>query len=199
MTVPALVVALLAGGGSRRMGKDKAFVEFDGRPMIGRVIDAVEEAGLPLVIIAPRTQDYLSLGRPVYEDLCPGMGPLSGLHTAFAVTGAERILLLACDMPGVRPALLGFLAGRGMGDADALIPFIDGREQGLLAVYGRGGVERVAAEIEAGIIQFDAFRRRLTVERLGEELLRPLDPSLASFANLNRPADVDDWRRSHGG
>ncbi len=194
MTDRSLIVAILAGGGSRRMGEDKAFVEVEGVPMIRRVVDAVVEAGLPPVVIAPRTPAYLALGVNVYEDIIPGMGPLSGLHTSFAVTDADRVLLVGCDMPGVRPALLSYLASLEMGEADARIPYVDGREQGLLAVYGRAGVERAAPQIEAKVLQFDAFRRGLRVKRVEEEELRRVDPDLVSFDNLNRPDEVARWR-----
>jgi molybdopterin-guanine dinucleotide biosynthesis protein A len=184
-----VVVAILAGGASRRMGSDKAFVEVGGVAMIRRVIAAA--AGCEPIVIAPRTPPYLALGVPVYEDRLPGMGPLSGLHAAFAVTAADRVVLVACDLPLVRPELIRWLVGRDDWEGDALIPTVGGYEQGLLAVYRRAGVERVEAAMRRGGVQFDTFRRGLKVATVGEREVSAVDADLRSFLNMNRPEDIE--------
>lgn len=85
-------VAILCGGDSRRMGTDKALVDFDGMPLLRRHVEAILSLNLDVPI-------YVSSGTKRYEilddcgvvyapDLVAGAGPLSGL--AGALTAAEK-------------------------------------------------------------------------------------------------------------
>lgn len=195
MTRPALAAAILTGGLSRRMGRDKARVLIDGEPMLARVIAAARDGGLAPFIVDRADRGDLELRRSfqlgVYHDLIDGMGPLSGLFTAFERTDHDRIFLLATDLPFLSGAMLRFIAEMdGWDDKEALIPLVDGKEQGLTAIYRRGAVERFRAEIEARAIQFDRFRASLDRKFIEEDQLRAIDPELRSFINVNRMDDA---------
>lgn len=187
-----MIAAILAGGKSRRMGQDKAFLEFEGVPMIHRVINAVNPHVKNIVIIANDPQDKLlkSIGPLVYEDKIRGLGPLSGLYTAFEATGAGELLLVACDMPLILPEIIELLISYPDWSGDALIPVAGGREQGLLAVYRRSAIEKVRDKIESQSIQFDEFRKGLDKTLIAEDAIKLLDPDLRSFKNINRPEDL---------
>ena len=184
-------IAILAGGKSRRMGRDKAFVELDGTPMIQWVITAVKKCSANPLIIANEPDGYGGFGLPVYPDIIPGMGPLSGLHTAFSVTGADRVMIVSCDSPLASPDVIKLILDYPGVGAEAVIPFVDGREQGLLAVYARSGIERFAGPIASASIMFNEFRLGLDRIFIEEEELRKADPSLRTFLNVNTPQDID--------
>jgi molybdenum cofactor guanylyltransferase len=101
-----VIAAILAGGRSRRMGTDKALVEFGGRPLAAHPIAAARAAGLDPVVIAKKP---LELGVPVWIDAYETSHPLSGLLTAL-----ERgpVVAIACDQPFVTPELLSALAAQ---------------------------------------------------------------------------------------
>ncbi|MBF0292707.1 MAG: molybdenum cofactor guanylyltransferase [Nitrospinae bacterium] len=189
-------IAILAGGKSRRMGRDKAFVELDGTPMIQWVITAVKECSVNPLIIANEPDRYGGFGLPVYPDIVPGMGPLSGLHTAFSVTGADRVMIVSCDSPLVTPDVINLILNYQFNGAEAVIPFVDGREQGLMAVYARSGIERFADRIASASIMFDEFRLGLNRIFITEDELRKVDPFLLAFLNVNTPEDIDAAVRS---
>jgi molybdopterin-guanine dinucleotide biosynthesis protein A len=185
-----MIAAILAGGKSRRMGQDKTFLEFNGVPMIHRVINAIKPYIDDMVIIANDPEErLLDIGIPVHEDKIRGMGPLSGLYTAFEVTGATQLLLAACDMPMIKPEIIELLISYPDWRGDALIPVADGREQGLLAIYRRGAIEKVREKIESQSIQFDEFRIGLEKTLIDEEKIKLLNPDFQSFMNMNRPED----------
>lgn len=76
-----LSAVILAGGESRRMGRDKAWLAIDGRPLIARALAAIRDAGVETVSISGRAGvDYSSLRCPVLLDREPGLGPLSGIE-----------------------------------------------------------------------------------------------------------------------
>jgi molybdopterin-guanine dinucleotide biosynthesis protein A len=191
MNANTIPIAVLAGGKSRRMGRDKAFVELAGTPMIQWVITAVAQCSRTAFIISNEPEKFTSFGLPVYPDVIPGMGPLSGLHTAFAVTGADRVMIAPCDSPLVSPDAIKLILDYPDGGAEAAIPFVDGREQGMLAVYARSGIERYAERIASASIMFDEFRLGLDRIFITEDELRKVEPDLRSFLNVNTPADIE--------
>ena len=87
---PRLAGAVLAGGRSRRMGRDKALVTVGGMPMISILIDRLARLTQPVVVVADRTDRYSSLPVPVLGDLHPGCGPLGGIHAALRELDARR-------------------------------------------------------------------------------------------------------------
>src|SRR2546423_5615048 len=106
---------VLAGGASARFGRDKALVEFDGRPMLLRMRDLVRGVlGRATVIASPGK--YASIGVESIADRWPGEGPLGGILTALLSNDSgERLgwnFVVGCDMPFLTRAWLGFLAQR---------------------------------------------------------------------------------------
>ncbi|MBI4665544.1 MAG: molybdenum cofactor guanylyltransferase [Nitrospinae bacterium] len=189
------IAAILAGGASRRMGRDKSFIEVDGVMMIERVIGAVKPVCSDIVIIANQPEGFHHLNLPIYPDIITGMGPLSGLHSAFANTGADEIFLAACDMPYISPAVAEKILAYPMNGFDAAIPFVNGLEQGLLARYSTKAMERFNDRIAEGSIKFDEFRKGLHKTLIGEEVFKTVDSELRSFINLNSPEDMEQLSR----
>ncbi len=99
-----MIAAILAGGRSRRMGTDKALVDFGGEPLIARPIAAARAAGLEPVAVAKAP---LGLDVPTWIDEFETSHPLSGLVTALR---HGPVVAIACDQPFVTPALLAKLA-----------------------------------------------------------------------------------------
>ncbi|MGA0600276.1 molybdenum cofactor guanylyltransferase [Caulobacter sp. KR2-114] len=101
-TVPGLGAIILAGGGSSRMGADKALQDWGGRRAVDRVADLARALGAAPVIVSGG--DY---GLPFVPDPAPQAGPVAGvLAAALALreAGATRALVLAVDAPTLRPA-----------------------------------------------------------------------------------------------
>ena len=91
--------AILAGGKSSRMGQDKALLEYEGKPLIQHVAEALQSVFKNAIIISDRGKRYKFLGLPVYEDIYKKCGPLGGIHVAFARTKTEKIFVASCDLP----------------------------------------------------------------------------------------------------
>lgn len=191
-----MIAALLAGGQSRRMGANKAFMDAGGAPMIERVIAAIRPEVLEMAIVANGPERFEKYGFPVHQDVIKGMGPLSGLYTAFERTGADEVFLIACDLPLLSGKIVRLILSRAAGSAsDAVIPVVGGVEQGLLAIYRRPAIEKFRSRIEAASIQFDEFRNGLEREYIGEGELREAEPDLRSFTNVNTPEDLAEVSR----
>lgn len=108
---PEPMGVVLAGGQSRRMGQDKAQLEFAGKPLAAHAVSVLQEAGLSVMIAGAASPALRSLpvSAPVVEDLSPGLGPLSGVCAALSATSARHAVFLSVDSPLIPAALLVYL------------------------------------------------------------------------------------------
>jgi molybdopterin-guanine dinucleotide biosynthesis protein A len=140
--------AVLCGGASRRMGRDKATLEIDGRPLGARAIDALHHAGVDQVVCVGGDPVLLEpLGAPVVADQWPGRGPLGGVLTALdwasatdeaGSPGADITVVLACDLLGVDAAVVAALLDALARQPDALVAVAEAEgDTGVLAAPGQ--------------------------------------------------------------
>lgn len=132
-----LDVIVPAGGGARRLGGvDKPAVEVAGVSLLNRVLSALDQLpvgtalGTVVVVGPPRP-----VVRPVrwYRERPPGGGPVAAIAAGLSAVTADRVLLLAADLPDVGGALAPLL--RGLADADAAVLIADGRRNHLVASW----------------------------------------------------------------
>ncbi len=187
-------IALLAGGQSRRMGRDKALLDFLGEPLLARVIRRVRPLTDDLFIVATDRPEYQQFGVPVVPDRIPGRGPLGGIYTALATARHEYCLVLSCDLPFVNPKLLAALLALPR-DYDVLVPVRrEQTQQGgqetletLHAVYARSCLPAIERCLLEGRWKIISFFPEVRVRQVDETTLRRYDPDLASFLNTNTP------------
>lgn len=119
---------ILAGGRSRRMGTDKALLEIDGETLLARTTRVVATV-VPEVLIVGRTSLPPELtGTPAVLDAYGEAGPLGGIATGLAHSGAERVLVVACDLPYLQVEVLRFLVSPAFG-YDAVVPILSDRAE----------------------------------------------------------------------
>lgn len=179
--------AVLIGGASSRMGRDKAAIELGGvafatrlARLLGSLCDEVLLIGGAPPADAP--------GRAVADPEGPRCA-LRGLVAALAAARGPRVLVVATDLPLVTPALLRGLVAPSA--ADAVVPRPGTTPQPLCAVYGRERVLALARErLAAGLLPLHGLLDALRVEWVEGERLRALDPRGTALVNVNTPADL---------
>lgn len=182
-----LAGVVLAGGASRRMGRDKATMAHPaarGVTMVEHVVSVLAARCEPVFVVAAPGQSLPELAAAhVLRDEVRGVGPLlatgRGLRAA-AEAGCERAFVCAVDMPYLTPALIEELS-RHRG-ADVVLPW-DGRDHYLAGVYRADLAGRVDVLIAGG----QRSMRALTESVLTQKIVLP--PSRA-LTNLNSEADV---------
>src|SRR5580704_16642455 len=115
---PDAAAFILAGGRSSRMGRDKAWLELAGQPLVLRLARAVEPLVSAVTVIGP-PERFESLGLAAIPDRIPARaasgesscGPLGGIITALNATQCSWNLVLACDLPYITTAWLEWLLG----------------------------------------------------------------------------------------
>jgi molybdopterin-guanine dinucleotide biosynthesis protein A len=141
---------VLAGGQSRRMGRDKALLVEAGLPLVVRMASAVEAAAGNCVVVAPAGR-YEGLGLPVLADVWPGEGPLGGILTALEASAAEFNLIVAVDMPFLDSAFLELMLQEARRGRETIVPVHDdGEVEPLCGVYHSSGLPGLRCFFGAG-------------------------------------------------
>src|SRR5258708_2285952 len=131
-----LTIWILAGGKSRRMGTDKAFVKLDGSTLLARSL-ALARSVSNRVCIVGRSEKFAAFAT-VAEDIFSDRGPLGGIHSALRNSQSELNLMLAVDMPFVSQEFLAFLVQQAsLTEAKVVVPRGNGSLQPLCAIYRR--------------------------------------------------------------
>jgi molybdopterin-guanine dinucleotide biosynthesis protein A len=187
---------VLAGGASQRMGRDKALLELDHRPLIAIVIERMAQVCDEVLIVSGDPGPYVGLGMPVVEDRFKGVGVLGGLHSGLEAASYELTLAVGCDMPFLNADLLRTFADWAEGFDVALLRRGEYVEP-LHAAYRRTCLPAIEDVIRAGKRRVVSFFSRVGVRYVTLEEVASLDPYLDSFRNVNTPAEWEaarlDW------
>lgn len=181
--------AVLVGGQSRRMGRDKATLFVEGRPLIQWVISALERVADEILLVGHAVSRLEWLGLPTWEDLVPNGGPLAGIYTALTVARHPLCLVVACDMPFLQPDLLRYIAEEASG-WDAAVPLVDGHLEPLHAIYARSCLKTIGEMLERGeTCPLDLYPRVRT-RYIGPEEIACFAGGRRSFININTPQEL---------
>lgn len=186
-----LTLALLSGGRSSRMGRDKGLMPFMGRPLIQRILDRLASLGEETILSTNHPTDYAFLNLPSYPDIKPDCGSLGGLHTVLSLAGHSFIAAVACDMPFANLALFKY-EGRLLQQtgADVVIPSTAHGLETLHAVYRRETcLPAVQSALEAGDLKMVNWLHEVNVRVLLPAEVAPFDPPGLAFWNLNTPEE----------
>ncbi len=184
---------VLAGGQSRRMGRNKALLELNGQTLIARVLDRLALLCDELIVSTNDVELYADLPARVVPDLVPGWGALGGVHAGLAAASNERAVVVACDMPLLNLPFLRYMAVVSPG-YDVVVPHVGGFYEPLHAVYNVCCVEPIAQLIAEGSQRITDLYRRVRLRELGEEDVRLFDAAL-SFVNVNTPQEWSELQR----
>jgi molybdopterin-guanine dinucleotide biosynthesis protein A len=193
---------ILAGGFSRRMGCDKAWLELGGVPLVERVSRRVLPLADELLFSTNNPDRFESLlgGLPIaarlVADQAPGSGPLAGIASGLRAARHDLVLVLAADMPFVQVELLSQMAVLAA-DYQAVVPKTIDPHSGELAAeplhafYRRSCIAPITAHLQAGQRRIVSFLDDVRTRWVLPEEIAAFDPDFLSFRNLNTPEDWD--------
>jgi molybdopterin-guanine dinucleotide biosynthesis protein A len=180
---------ILAGGRSSRMGRDKAFLSFNGKPLIEHSLGIVRDAGASEVLISGRVgQDFSTLNCPVLLDATPGCGPLGGIERGLSVAKYSLVLVLAVDLPHMAPECLSRLASH-CGQSSGAVPSHGERLEPLVAFYPKEAHEIVVRMLTGGRLAARGFAHACIEQRLARAVRLPSEYDVC-FGNWNTPEDI---------
>lgn len=163
-------------------GRDKSRLLVQGRPIINRQLDVLQQLTPDIFIIGPDDGRFADLGCRVVPDLLPGRGVIGGIYTALQISPADLVLTIACDLPFLETPLLTRLVQLAEGRDGAWVCTARGPEP-LVACYRCSAAPKIKARIDAG---------DLTAAHLRETLsLAEVEADVRTLANINTPEDYN--------
>ena len=180
---------LLAGGESRRMGKDKATLLFRGKPLWQIQLELLRKLEPTEIFVSARTDLPWRFGNVHFvADDPPSRGPLSGLAAALARMRAKHLLALAIDMPFMTEKYLRFLCGQ-IEPRRGIVAKIDDRAEPLAAIYPQEAIANVQSALSGKDFSLQTVTGRLVAA--GKLQVMPVTSQERKlFLNLNELADL---------
>ena len=188
---PDLAAFVLAGGKSTRMGRDKAFVEFEGSTLLARALDLAHSVTSDVWIVGSR--EKFATFASVVEDVFCDCGPLAGIHAALQASQKELNLMLAVDTPFISSEFLQYLIGkaRKSPEAQVAVPRADGRPQPLCAIYRREFVSLAQEALRSGRNKIGGLFDKVETRVIDEAELEAAGFSPSIFRNLNTQDELE--------
>lgn len=181
--------AILSGGLSSRMGREKALLEIDNQTLIARSVALLKPIFPDLVVVSSSPAVIEAAQIPAIQDQFPNRGPLGGIHAALCHFKAPT-LIVACDMPFLNADFLRFLS-ENWRETDVLVPLGNDGPEPLHAIYAPSCLP--VFELFLQTEKPPSLRRvlrELRVENVEIEVARGFDADLRMFENWNTPPEA---------
>jgi molybdopterin-guanine dinucleotide biosynthesis protein A len=205
---------ILAGGNGLRLGAEKSLLMFEGKSLICRTAEILSQAADEVIIVARDRRHAESLERAIFEsnadagsefskafftwDSIPGFGPVAGLEAGMRRARGRLAFATGCDLPFLKLEVIDrlFELADVMEGYEAAVPVQpNGFFEPLHSVYDREKMQSACIRaLENGERRIHVPLQELCVNHISIDQLRPLDPDLLSFFNLNTRADLETAR-----
>jgi len=189
---PALSAAVLAGGLSKRMGTDKAFLEYRGRPFVSVIAEEMFKVSSEVLVVIGRKEEskfrsVLDKRAKVINDSYDFVNPMAGMLSAFPRVSKDYVAFVGCDAPLMKASVIEFLHRAAIGHSGAVPRWENGQIEPLCAVYNASQAEKAGLEAlarrEVGCSYLIALLKDVNYVQV--EGLRRFDPNLAFLRNVN--------------
>ena len=198
----AVTGIVLAGGMSRRLGRDKAVETIEGQSLISRVLDSLSPVAQELVVVVNNHEREEELALPdsvvVAVDIYPDTGSLGGIFTGLSASSNHWGFVVACDMPFLNLELLEYLLSQ-RGGHDVVVPVIDHRPEPTHAAYSRVCLPAIETRLRANDLKIAKFFDDVRAKYVSQRNIEDLDPGGLSFFNVNTEEDLTRARMLAGG
>ncbi len=184
-----VVSAILAGGKSTRIGRDKATLVLDSEPLIRRVYDVAQGAFDHIVVVSSDHAILPGMSIPIIKDVVSVQSPLAGIVSALIHTGADYVFALACDMPFLSGGAIRYMLNNIAGE-DIIIPKTEKGYEPLHAIYGRSCISYMLTLIERGMYKVRDIFPYLSVKAVeGSPLF--FCNGVSVFTNINTQEEFE--------
>ena len=180
---------ILAGGRSRRMGVDKAFLSYHNEPLIHCPIRVCQSFTTDVRIIGDPAR-YACFGLPVIPDNGASLGPLSGINTALLHSPTRFTSIIACDMPLMSPDFCRLMLSKLPGPDAVVMRLNDGTVEPLCGIYATTCLPVTEQNLAGGKLKVTDLLSQVAVEYIDEDELHAHGLSRRIFTNVNTPDDL---------
>ncbi len=188
---------LLAGGQSKRMGKDKAFLKLQDKTFLRLILESVDNYCDEIVIVGNKEKkvylkeaENLKASIKFTKDLYPYQGPLNGIISAVDHISADYVFVATCDTPLIKGQIISLLQSY-IDDYDTVVPVINGKIQPLNTLYKKLSLKKAKDLFLSGERSLFSLIQSLNTRYLDENCIRSIDKNLSSYWSINTPQDYE--------
>jgi molybdopterin-guanine dinucleotide biosynthesis protein A len=188
---------LLVGGESRRMGRNKAFLEIEGQTLLERSLQVLDRVCAEVFISCRENTMYQDFGFKTIPDLIKGQGPMAGLYAALQQANYEYMFIVACDMPFLNAEAITCLHGF-CEDYDIILPSVSGKVHTLHAYYHKRILPFIERDLKANKLSINRAIFGGSLNELNKRVIaiekEIVDPRMQnifikSLVNVNTPQE----------
>ena len=180
---------ILAGGESTRMGKNKAFIEINGKRIIDRTVSLFREIFDDVLLVTNTPLDYIELKVRIVTDLVPGKGSLGGIYTGLFFSSSPKAFFVGCDMPFLDRRVIQYFLSLAQ-TADIVVQRTKDYWQPLHAIYPRTLLKPIERLLQQGELKIIKTYQGMRVREVTGEELKRFDPDLHTLSNFNTPEEL---------
>lgn len=184
--------AILAGGQSKRMGRDKATIKVGEMELIEHVYSKVQDIFDDIFVVSSHHNSICGVSTPVFRDVLPQGGSLVGIISALLHSRGSHVFVVACDMPFLDSDFILNLI-QGVDNEDIIVPKTEAGYEPLHAVYNRTCLSYMLKLVDANRFKIDRIFPFLNVRAVPVEI-RNSSQGISVFTNINTEKDLEHVR-----
>lgn len=181
-----LTALVLCGGRSKRMGRPKAFLPFEGTTMIDHIVKSLDGIFRQTLLVSNEPEAFEDLGIDCVKDILPYRGPLGGILSGLLVAKYEYSFVIACDMPLVTEPLILSLS-KARHESDVVIVSHDNGVEPLLGVYSKKCIKPLEDSLFSGTLSIKELLGGISYDTIDVDTAN--GEELPSYFNVNSPKD----------
>ena len=180
--------AILAGGRSKRMGRDKATLQVGEKALVKHVCDEAKRVFKEIIIISNHHRCLNGIDVPILKDIIPIQSPIVGIVSALLYASSPYVFVLACDMPFVSEKSMRYMISEARGE-DLILPKTKGGYEPLYAIYGKSCIPSLFKLIEHNKLKVTEVFPFLSM-RVLDENPNFMNNGYPVFMNINTVDDL---------
>ena len=195
MDTKSITCAILAGGKSRRFGKNKLLLPFRGKNFLQLTIAKLSEISKEIIIAGRNFEEIqaYTYKYKYFKDDYNLKASIVGIHTALKYSNNYMVLVVAGDLPLLKLEVLKLLISKYISnDCMAVIPVVRGYIEPLVALYSKKTLNLIEENIGNNSLKIADFIKKIDACKLSEKEIRVVDPELVSFFNINTKEDYSE-------
>lgn len=179
-----MTAIILAGGKSKRFGRDKALIKIEGIPIIKRQIKILAKVFKKIIIVTNSPHKYRLKGVKIIQDIIPCKGPLGGIYSGLKASDSFYNFVVACDMPFLNIDLIRYMRKKALG-YDAVAIRFNNKLHSLYAVYTKNCLEAAGVRIRRDSLKLSGLLRNVKTKIISERETKRFDTQVRCLTNLN--------------
>lgn len=192
---------VLAGGKSKRMGEDKAFLDFKGKPFLRHILEKLSEISDNIIVVINKDfSNYVRILEDFHQvllvkDFYPYEGPLNGVISAKNYVKHEKVFISTCDIPIISTEFIKYLVGKIKG-YDMVLPIVNKKKQPFNTVYKKTSLEIAEKIFKNGNRSLMKWIDNLKKVVINENEIRKFTNAIYMYQSINTPRDYKNFLKT---